>query len=126
MKYKGVKESKVAILGITFKENCPDIRNSKVMDIIHVLQEYEITPIVVDPMADEDEVKKEYGFCLSSDVKECDCLVFAVAHDAFKNYSWDEIDNCFSLKNDKPIIIDVKNIIDKTVARKKGYRYWSL
>lgn len=123
---KVVKEAKVAILGITFKENCPDIRNSKVMDIIKVLQEYEILPIVIDPMANKDEVEREYGIHLSSDVKECDCLVFAVAHDEFKNYTWDEIAKCFNPSNDKPIIIDIKSIINKIEAKKRGFGYWSL
>jgi UDP-N-acetyl-D-galactosamine dehydrogenase len=80
---KVVKQSKVVILGITFKENTPDTRNSKVIDIIESLKEYGIEPIVVDPVADSEETRREYGIDLVdiNDVKDADCIVLAVAHD---------------------------------------------
>ena len=94
---KIVKKSKVVILGITFKENCPDTRNSKVADIIKRLNEYGIEPIVVDPQADTADAKQEYGIDLVNlkDVNNADCLVFAVVHDEFRNLSWERINGFF-------------------------------
>ena len=94
---KQVSKSKVVILGITFKENCPDVRNSKVVDIIDRLKEYNIVPIVVDPLADKAEVKHEYNVDLTSleDVSDADCVVFAVAHNEFKNLLLSDIDIMF-------------------------------
>lgn len=126
---KVVKNSKVVILGITFKENCPDIRNSKVEDIINRLKEYGVSPIVIDPYADADEVKKKYRIKLAEadSVKDADCLVFAVAHDQFKNLNPEKIDQFFlpGLNKEK-IIIDVKSILDKEQYIKKGYVFWRL
>lgn len=126
---KIVKKSKIAILGLTFKENTPDTRNTKVIDIIDRLREYEIEPIVVDPIANFNEVKSEYGIELVdiSEVKDIDCLVLAVAHDIFKDMSLDEIDNLYKdLRNDEKILIDVKSILDKKEIKEKGYSYWRL
>ena len=126
---KVVKKSKVVILGITFKENCLDTRNSKVADIIKRLNEYGIEPIVVDPQADAADAKHEYGVELVDldTVKEADCLVFAVAHDEFKSMSWEQIDGLFGKcpANEK-VIIDVKSILDKSEIKKRGYSYWRL
>ena len=126
---KVVKSSKVVIFGITFKENCPDIRNSKVVDIIKRLKEFGIQPIVVDPQADPVDTKKEYGVELLnlSEVKDADCLVFAVAHDEFKHMSWDQIDGLFcNCEQSSKVIIDVKSILDKTEIMKRSYSYWRL
>lgn len=126
---KNVKESKVVILGITFKENCPDVRNSKVVDIIHRLDEYQIKPIVVDPKADVDEVKREYGLELTplTEVKNADCLVFAVAHKEFADMSMKEIDSLFrDMPMNEKIIIDVKSMLDKSILSKHGYTLWRL
>jgi UDP-N-acetyl-D-galactosamine dehydrogenase len=126
---KVVRQAKVVILGITFKENTPDTRNSKVVDIIDNLREYGIEPIIVDPEADADEAKLEYGIDLV-DIKEAngaDCLVLAVAHDVFKYLSLDEIDTLFGdYENKEKIIIDVKSILDKNEIEDKGYSYWRL
>lgn len=126
---KVVKQAKVVILGITFKENCPDTRNSKVADIIKKLDEYGIKPIVVDPQADKDDAKHEYGVNLIDldDVKGADCLVFAVAHDEFKNMSWNKIDSLFGdFANNEKVIIDVKSILDRFEMEKREYSYWKL
>ncbi|MHA7966123.1 nucleotide sugar dehydrogenase [Paenibacillus sp. CAU 1782] len=126
---KVVKQAKVAILGITFKENCPDIRNSKVIDIIRVLNEYGIKPIIYDPYADFEETRKEYNVELAAfdDLKDLDCLVFAVAHNSFKNMEIDQMDRLFAdIKNDEKIIIDVKSIMDKAMIQEKGYTFWRL
>lgn len=126
---KVVRQAKVVILGMTFKENTPDTRNSKVVDIIDALNEYGIDPIVVDPEADADEAKHEYGIDLVElkDVKEADCLVLSVAHDIFKQMSWDEIDSLFGeFDNNEKILIDVKSILDRKEIVDKGYSYWRL
>jgi UDP-N-acetyl-D-galactosamine dehydrogenase len=126
---KVVRQAKVVILGITFKENTPDTRNSKVVDIIDGLREYGIEPIVVDPEADADEAKHEYGIDLVdiNDVKDVDCLVLAVAHDIFKQMSWDDIDSLYGeFDNNEKILIDVKSILDRSEIEEKGYSYWRL
>ncbi len=126
---KVVKQSKVVILGVTFKENCPDIRNSKVEDIIKRLNEYGIEPIVVDPQADAGDVKHEYGVDLVdlNEIRDADCLVFAVAHNEFKAFSLEEIDGLFgNYKAEEKVIIDVKSILDKNEIEKCGYSYWRL
>lgn len=126
---KVVRQAKVVILGITFKENTPDIRNSKVVDIIDSLRDYGIEPIVVDPEADADEAKHEYGIDLVDikDVKDVDCLVLAVAHDTFKQMSWSDIDALYGDFNDnEKVLIDVKSILDRKEIEKKGYSYWRL
>lgn len=126
---KKVKEAKIVILGITFKENCSDIRNSKVIDIIRYLQDYGVNPIVVDEYADEKEVKSQYGIQLEKieNIKDIDCLVFAVAHNRYKNIDIKNIEYLFNnCKNEGKIIIDVKSIFNKKQFEKLGYKYWSL
>ncbi|QSX05281.1 nucleotide sugar dehydrogenase [Sedimentibacter sp. zth1] len=126
---KVVRQAKVVILGVTFKENTPDTRNSKVVDIIESLREYGIKPIVVDPEADADEAKHEYGIDLVDikEVKDGDCLVLAVAHDTFKQMSWNEVDSLFGdFDNKNKVLIDVKNILDRREIEEKGYSYWRL
>lgn len=126
---KVVKLSKVVILGITFKENCPDTRNSKVVDIIKRLNEYGIKPIVVDPKANASEVKREYGVELVnlSDIKGADCVVFTVAHNEFKDMSMQMIAGLFiEGPNEEKVIVDVRSILDKNQIDKIGYSYWRL
>lgn len=126
---KVVKQSKVVILGVTFKENTPDIRNSKVIDIIDALKEYGIMPVVVDPKADIKETKIEYNIDLIDieDVNDADCLVLAVAHDVFKEMDFDKIERFYGkLDNKHKIIIDVKSVLNKKEIEKKGYIYWRL
>lgn len=127
---KTVKKSKVAILGITFKENCPDTRNSKVVDVIKALREYGIEPIVTDPLADKNELANEYGIELVdiSDIRDVDCLVITVAHNLYKNFSIDQLDKMFArnMPNEEKVIIDVKGIYDKQEITKRNYVYWRL
>ncbi len=126
---KVVRKANVVILGITFKENCPDTRNSKVEDIIRRLQEYGIDPLVVDPQADPAEAKREYGVDLIEldAISEADCLVFAVAHDGFRKLTWEQIDGLFrNGRNDEKIIVDVKSIFNKKEIESMGYSYWRL
>ena len=127
---KAPKKSKIVILGLTFKENCPDTRNSKVEDIIKRLEEYDVRPIVVDPWAKPEDAKREYGVELTElkDVKNADCVILAVAHNEFKNLSWQEIDTLFNkdLENKEKVLIDVKGLRDLKEAKKQGYKYWRL
>ena len=126
---KSIKNAKVGCLGITFKEDCPDARNSKVNDILKELKEYGITPIVCDPVADAPDAKKFYGVDLVdiSEFKDLDCLIIAVMHKEFKELSNEDIGKMFKDKdNSKNIIIDVKGAKNKKELEKLGYKYWRL
>lgn len=126
---KVVAKSKVVIMGVTFKENCPDIRNSKVKDIINRLQDYGVEPEIVDPWANIQEVNREYHFKLRelNKIDNADCIVFAVAHREFRELDWEQIDNLFAhIDNHKKILIDIKGIIPLDELQKTGYRYWRL
>ncbi|MBR6632988.1 MAG: nucleotide sugar dehydrogenase [Clostridia bacterium] len=123
------KKSKVVILGLTFKENCPDTRNSKVDDIIKRLAEYEITPIVVDPWASERDAMHEYGVTLTrlEDVTEVDCVIVAVAHDEFKALCLDDIKKLFKVCDDtEKVLIDVKGLYKVSDLKASGMKYWRL
>ena len=121
------KNSNVVILGLTFKENCPDTRNSKVNDIIKRLGEYGIKPVVVDPWASERDAMNEYGVTLTKleDVKDADCIIVAVAHDEFRNLKLDEIKKMY--KNDtEPVIVDVKGLYSVEELKKSDIKWWRL
>ncbi len=123
------KKSKVVILGLTFKENCPDTRNSKVEDIIKRLAEYEITPVVVDPWASERDAMHEYGVSLTKlqDVKEADCVIVAVAHNEFKALSLDDINKLYKVcDNGEKVLIDVKGLYKVSELDASGMKYWRL
>ena len=124
---KAPKESKVVILGLTFKENCPDTRNSKVDDIIKRLNEYEIEPIVVDPWASERDAMHEYGVKLTKieDVKDADCVIVAVAHNEFRALSLNDIKKFFK-KGTEQVLIDVKGLYKVDELRASGMRWWRL
>lgn len=123
------KKSKVVILGLTFKENCPDTRNSKVDDIIKHLNSYGIKPVVVDPWANEEEAMHEYGVKLSKleDIAEADCVIVAVAHDEFKTLKLASLKKLYreSADNEK-VIIDVKGIYKISDLKESGMKYWRL
>ena len=126
---KPIRGAKVGCLGITFKEDCPDARNSKVNDILKELREYGIDPIVCDPVADAPDAKKFYGVDLVniSEFKDLDCLIIAVMHKEFKELSNDDIQKMFKDKdNSKNIIVDVKGARNKKELEQLGYRYWRL
>lgn len=126
---KPVKNAKVGILGFTFKENCPDTRNTKVIDIYNELMEYGITPVVVDPAADADEAKRLYGITFQSmdDMKDMDAVIIAVCHDQFSKLTDSDIDGFFKAGTDKKVLLDLKGILDrKAYDAKKDYLYWRL
>lgn len=123
---KPVKNARVAILGFTFKENCPDTRNSKVMDIVNELHEYGITPVITDPVADVEEAKRIYGldFDTMGAVKNMDAVILAVAHEEFSKLTMEGVDSFFG--RGKKILMDIKGILDKNIYEAAGYNYWRL
>jgi UDP-N-acetyl-D-galactosamine dehydrogenase len=145
---KQIKGAKVAILGITFKENCPDSRNTKVVDIIQELKEYGVEVQVVDPVADQKEVKEEYGIELYNieEIKDVDAVVVAVAHEEFTNIKLEDLKELYkdyyeqnnevleevaaildnNCDNGKQVLIDVKGIFDRKEAEDMNYLYWRL
>lgn len=122
---KNIRNAKIGILGITFKENCPDTRNSKVNDIIKELREYEIEPIVCDPVADKEEAKKLYNIEIAdmSKLQDLDALIISTCHEEFKKLTMNQFEKMFK---DKKIIIDVKGILNKEEYKEAGYSYWRL
>ncbi len=123
------KKSKVVILGLTFKENCPDIRNSKVVDIIKHLNQYGIEPIIADPWASELDSLNEYGVKLTpvKEINGADCIIVAVAHDEFKNLSLANIKRMFKdSADDEKVLVDVKGIFKVDDLKKAGMQWWRL
>lgn len=121
--------AKIYLLGMTFKENCPDTRNSRSVDIYHHLQEYGLNPVATDPVADKEEFKREYGIELVDEntISNADCLVLLVAHDQYVNYGLRALQKFYHNDKDKPLIlIDVKSIFEREHAEKAGYIYWCL
>ncbi len=123
---KSVKNARVAILGFTFKEDCPDTRNSKVFDIVKELREYGIEPIIADPTADKEEAKHLYGvdFADMSEIINMDAVILAVAHTEFSRFEMEQIDSMFA--NGKKVLLDVKGILDRKKYEDAGYSYWRL
>lgn len=122
-----IRDSKIVILGFTFKENCPDTRNTRVIDIVSELREFGVEPIVVDPEADRHSTEKEYGIQLVSleDIYDIDAVVIAVAHDQFKNLELDKLSKKFRSGSSK-VLFDVKGMLDKNESESLGFLYWRL
>lgn len=120
--------ARVAILGFTFKENCPDTRNTKVIDIYKELGEYGITPIVVDPAADAEEAKRLYGISFETmdAVKDMDAVVVAVAHQQFLSFSKEQISGFFAPEHHKKVFMDIKGLFDRKEYMTEDYIYWRL
>ncbi|QIW09651.1 nucleotide sugar dehydrogenase [Francisella sp. LA112445] len=121
-----VKKAKVAIFGFTFKEDCPDTRNTRVIDMVDELNEYGITPYIIDPVADKEEAKHEYGleFDNLKDVSNLDAIIVAVRHEEFKSLSKQELDKLYA-KNTKKIIFDIKGSLNR-LEFEEDYIYWRL
>ena len=121
-----VKNARVAILGFTFKENCPDTRNTKVIDIYRELQEYGITPVVADPAADAAEALRLYGieFVDMNTIENMDAVILAVSHEQFKGLTARDFDKFYGTH--KKVLIDVKSMLDKAAFDEAGYVYWRL
>lgn len=147
---KPINGSKVAIFGITFKENCPDVRNSKVVDIIRELEEYGVEAIVIDPVADKRSLWHEYRIVTRNidEVEHVDAILFAVPHDAFKEINLESLKTMYRSSNpfdidvqnsgvttevkgggidlNSLVLIDVKGMFNREVALAMGFLYWRL
>lgn len=124
------KKSKTVILGITFKENCPDIRNSKVDDVIKRLNTYGIKPVVIDPWANKKDAYNEYGVEIEpmDAAVDADCVILAVAHDVFKELSIDSIKSMYkaTIKDRERVFIDVKGVFKIDELKRSGINFWRL
>lgn len=123
---KPVRNARVAVLGFTFKENCPDTRNTKVIDIIEELREYGIEAVVADPVADAAEAERLYGitFMEIKDIKDMDAVVLAVAHEQFAAYTKEDIDSFYG--EGQKVLLDLKGLLKRQEYEDAGYCYWRL
>ena len=123
---KAVRGAKVAVLGFTFKENCPDTRNTRVIDIINELREYGIEPVVADPAADAAEAKHLYGieFTDIATIKDMDAVIVAVAHTQFKEYDMEKLAALYGAG--KKVLLDIKGLLDRKAFEDAGWMYWRL
>ncbi len=123
------KKSNVVILGLTFKENCPDTRNSKVSDIIKRLNEYGIEPVVADPWASGREALQEYGVKLTplEEISDADCIIIAVAHSVFRDMPLDTVKKMFrDMPDENKVLIDIKGIYSIDELNASGVKWWRL
>ena len=123
---KAVKGARVAILGFTFKENCPDTRNTKVIDIVNELREYNIEPVIADPEADEEEAENLYGinFADINEIRDMDAVILAVAHKKFMELKQNDINKMYT--KGKKVLLDIKGLLKRKEYEAAGYRYWRL
>lgn len=124
-----IKNAKVGILGFTFKEDCPDTRNTRVIDIVNELKEYGISPLIADPIADSSEAYEEYGikFVNIDELRDLDALVIAVVHSEFAGMSRAVVDKMFKpVSNNQKVILDIKGMLNKKAVEELGYIYWRL
>lgn len=123
---KPVKNARVVIFGFTFKENCPDTRNTKIIDIVNELKEYGIIPLIADPQADAYEAKRLYNieFTDINNIKDMDAVILAVAHKDFLNFKVSDMDRFFG--EGKKVLLDVKGIFERKAFENAGYFYWRL
>jgi UDP-N-acetyl-D-galactosamine dehydrogenase len=123
---KAVKAAKVAILGITFKENVPDLRNTRVVDIVREFEDYGVEVLVNDPLADPAEAKHYYGLDIIplDQLAGVDAVVLAVMHNAYSEMGIDGIAGLCT--NGSPIVVDVKSALDNRLAARKNLVYWQL
>lgn len=123
---KTVKNAKVAILGFTFKENCPDTRNTKIIDIVNELREYGIEPIIADPIADAVEAKCLYGieFVDMKTIYNMDAVILAVAHTEFSAFTMERMNEFFA--TGKKVLLDLKGLLNRKEYENAGFLYWRL
>ncbi len=123
---KAVKNAKVALLGFTFKENCPDTRNTKIFDIVKELREYGIEPLIADPTADAAEAKHLYGveFVDINTIQGMDAVILAVAHEGFAHFTMKDMDKFYG--EGTKVLVDVKGVLNRNEYEVAGYNYWRL
>ncbi|MGL4955495.1 MAG: UDP binding domain-containing protein, partial [Cetobacterium sp.] len=124
---KVIKGGKVLILGLTFKEDCPDLRNSKVIDVINELKEYKLEVMVCDPVADKAEAIEEYGIqlCRIEEVKNIDAIIVAVKHKEFTVLKRENLMKLYDIREEKPLILDLKGVFNKKDML-ENFRYWRM
>ena len=124
------KKSTVVVMGLTFKENCPDTRNSKVVDIINRLKEYDINPIVTDSWADAEVAKSEYDVDLVdfNDIPKADCVIVAVGHNEYRSMSMMQLKSLFKeeLSDEEKVLVDVKSLYRMDELKASNMRFWRL
>lgn len=122
-----VRDARVALLGFTFKENCPDTRNTRVIDIVNELKEYGIRPLIADPVADVKDAEGEYGieFVDWKDIRDVNAVILAVAHDEFLSLTKSDIASMYR-QGEKRVLLDIKGLLDRKTYEEAGYRYWRL
>ncbi|HHW70102.1 MAG TPA: nucleotide sugar dehydrogenase [Clostridiales bacterium] len=128
---KQINGSDVAIFGITFKENCPDVRNTKVVDVIEELKDYGVNVLIVDPVADKEDLWREYGIelCNIEEVKDMDGIIFAVPHNEFKSMTLEDVKKFYASKDNEKdgyVLVDVKGMFNRKEAEDMNYIYWRL
>lgn len=124
-----IKSAKIAILGFTFKEDCPDIRNTKVIDIVNELKEYGLNPLIVDPEADTRESEAEYGISLTplKDIENMDAIIIAVNHKVFSSFTELALNKMYkNTNNENKVLFDIKGTLDRKTFEEAGYHYWRL
>ena len=123
---KAVRNAKVAILGFTFKENCPDTRNTKIIDIVKELREYGIEPLISDSTADAAQAKRLYGveFVDISHIRNMDALVLTVAHKEFASFTMEQMDKFFG--GGQKVLLDLKGLLNRKSYEQAGYNYWRM
>ncbi len=123
-----VKNAGVAVLGFTFKENCPDTRNTKVIDIVKELREYGIEPLIADPQADAAEAERLYGisFVEMEEIRDVDAVILAVSHKEFEKLSPDTLKGFYRKKTARQVLADIKGMLDREKFEEAGYLYWRL
>ena len=114
------------MLGFAFKENCPDTRNTKIIDIVKELHEYGIEPLISDPVADAEEAKRLYGveFVDMAEIKDMDAVVLAVAHTDFSSFTMDQMDKLYG--DGKKVLLDLKGLLNRKEYEAAVYSYWRL
>jgi UDP-N-acetyl-D-galactosamine dehydrogenase len=124
-----IRNARVAILGFTFKENCPDTRNTRVIDIVNELKEYGVIPMIADPAGDAVEAKHEYGIAFNKieEIVNMDAVILAVAHDEFLRFKMADIEKFYNPgPNSKKVLLDIKGLLNRNDYEAAGYQYWRL
>mgnify|MGYP001319041095 CR=1 FL=1 len=121
-----VNKSRVAVLGLSFKENVPDLRNTRVIDIINELTDYGVEVLASDPLADPEEARQHYGIDIAplKNIKDVNAVILAVAHDHYKTMGLSRIAGL--CRRDFPVLLDIKAVFDPEKAASMGIKYWRL
>ena len=119
--------ARVYLMGMTFKENCPDVRNSRAADVYRALSDYRLNLWAVDPQADAEDLRRTYDIGLTplTEIRDADCIIYLVPHEEFRRLTWADQKQFFRADGAR-LMIDVKRIFSKEDTEAEGYQYWSL